>query len=324
MDKAPKTDTWMPLFIGDYLKYTARLSTEQHGAYILLIMDYWTNGPPADDDEELAVITRLDLRSWRRHRPKIERYFRIEDGVWRHKRIDAELSAAQGKSDKAAEKARLAAEARWNKQRDKQSSASASGSAGGSAASNAQAHARSMLEDCPSPSPSEEYYSVPNGTGASPPSEASPDEDLDPLADLRALPVAKGSWRLAVKVLTEQGRLTETKARTFVGSLKAKGLTDDELWQIAEGAWKAETEAPQPYLVKAAEEVIGRRGSFDPMLQPEDWRQRRWMAEFVEGQFPWDPRRGPKPGEPGCRVAPAIQREYGVEPAAPQAVRGAA
>ena len=40
--------------IGDYLQDTTRLSTEQQGAYLLLIMDYWTNGPLPDDDAALA------------------------------------------------------------------------------------------------------------------------------------------------------------------------------------------------------------------------------------------------------------------------------
>lgn len=89
--KDAKPDTWMPLVIGDYLKDTGRLSTEQHGAYLLLIMDYWVNGAPADDDDELCAITHLDLKSWRRHREKLARFFRIEDGHWRHKRIEEEL-----------------------------------------------------------------------------------------------------------------------------------------------------------------------------------------------------------------------------------------
>lgn len=159
--------------------------------------------------------------------------------------------------------------------------------------------------------------SEPDGSGAAAPFDD--DDELDPLAELRALPLAKGCWRLALKVLTEQGRLSDPKARSFVGKLKAGGLTDDELWEIAEAAWREQTEAPQPYLVKAAEGAIARRQSAapDPMLLPEAWRQRKWMEEFVEGTFRWNPQRGPEPGQPGCRVAPDVQREFNVEPAGP-------
>ena len=107
MSKEAKPDTWMPLVIGDYLKDTTRLTTEQHGAYLLLIMSYWVEGPPADDDEELAATTRLDARAWKKSRDKLLRFFRIEDGRWRHKRIDEELERWATK--KAAYSARAAA-----------------------------------------------------------------------------------------------------------------------------------------------------------------------------------------------------------------------
>ncbi|MDE2442379.1 MAG: DUF1376 domain-containing protein [Betaproteobacteria bacterium] len=89
-----KPDTWMPLYIGDYLQDTTRLSTEQHGAYLLLIMDYWTNGPLPDDDTALAQVTRLQPAVWKKHRVAISRLFRVADGEWHHKRIDEELDKA--------------------------------------------------------------------------------------------------------------------------------------------------------------------------------------------------------------------------------------
>lgn len=105
MSKEAKPDTWMPLVIGDYLKDTTRLTTEQHGAYLLLIMTYWVEGPPPDSDEDLAAITKLDLKTWKKHRAKIQAFFRIEDGRWRQKRADEELERWARKKEQYAERA---------------------------------------------------------------------------------------------------------------------------------------------------------------------------------------------------------------------------
>lgn len=105
MSKDTKPDVWFPLVVGDYLKDTSRLTTEQHGAYLLLLMDYWVKGPPADDDGELAAITGLDARRWRANRPKLVRYFRVEEGVWRHKRVDEELARWSEKKRQYVERA---------------------------------------------------------------------------------------------------------------------------------------------------------------------------------------------------------------------------
>lgn len=86
----PKRNAWMPLYVGDYLRDTSRLSTEQHGAYFLLIMDYWVNGPLPDDDAALATIARLAPGPWRRMRAALEGFFQVKDGRWNHKRIDHE------------------------------------------------------------------------------------------------------------------------------------------------------------------------------------------------------------------------------------------
>lgn len=87
-------NTWMPLYVADYLRKTTRLTTEQHGAYCLLIMDYWVNGAPPDDDVALAQIVRLPLNTWRKHRNVIQSFFSVKDGKWAHDRIEDERMKA--------------------------------------------------------------------------------------------------------------------------------------------------------------------------------------------------------------------------------------
>lgn len=94
---------WMPLYVADYRADTMRLSTLEHGAYLLLIMEYWHVGTLPDDDVQLARITGLALAQWRRIRPTIAAFF--HDG-WKHKRIDAELSRAADISSKRAASAK--------------------------------------------------------------------------------------------------------------------------------------------------------------------------------------------------------------------------
>lgn len=90
----------MPLYIADYLADTSRLSTEQHGAYMLLIMDYWRNGQPPDDDEVLASIVKLPVKQWQKHRPLIAPKFSVLNGKWVHKRIEEEKQKAESISSK--------------------------------------------------------------------------------------------------------------------------------------------------------------------------------------------------------------------------------
>jgi uncharacterized protein YdaU (DUF1376 family) len=65
------SDTWMPLYVGDYLSATTRLTTEQHGAYFLLLLDYWKSGPPPNDDAVLAQIARMSPAAWRKAKPAL-------------------------------------------------------------------------------------------------------------------------------------------------------------------------------------------------------------------------------------------------------------
>jgi uncharacterized protein YdaU (DUF1376 family) len=136
-----KTDIWMPLYIGDYLADTSRLTTEQHGAYLLLLMDYWRSGRLPDNDQVLAQITKLSPDAWSNARAMLEQFFSIEGGSWIHKRVEQELAQAVDNKAKNHQRAVDAANARWKKQEN-------------NATSNANSNAQAMLKQCPSPSPS--------------------------------------------------------------------------------------------------------------------------------------------------------------------------
>lgn len=107
----------MPLYVADYLADTRRLSTLEHGAYLLLIMDYWTTGGLPTDERKLARIAGLSDKEWARVRPAVSEFF---DGDWKHKRVDAELAKAAEKSAAARANGSRGARSKWGVASDAQ------------------------------------------------------------------------------------------------------------------------------------------------------------------------------------------------------------
>ncbi len=127
-----KQSAWMPLYIGDYLGDTQRLTTEQHGAYLLLLMDYWRNGPPPLDDAVLSQITRLPVAAWKKNKRAVLAFFAEADGLLRHGRVESEKARAAEHGERRSDKAKKAAKARW-----------------ADAPSNAPSMPEALLVDCP-------------------------------------------------------------------------------------------------------------------------------------------------------------------------------
>lgn len=96
---------WMPLYVADYLRDTRRLTAAEHGAYLLLIMEYWTAGKLPDDDKQLARIASMSAVEWKRARPNIEGFFLA--GWKGHKRLDKEIAKSTDISNKRAAAAKL-------------------------------------------------------------------------------------------------------------------------------------------------------------------------------------------------------------------------
>jgi uncharacterized protein YdaU (DUF1376 family) len=106
---------FMPLYVADYLADAAHLSTVEHGAYLLLIMNYWQRGKPLPaDDARLARIARLPLTEWDAIRDTLAEFFIEVDGEWTHKRVEQELGAVRQKSEQAKNAGRASAERRRN------------------------------------------------------------------------------------------------------------------------------------------------------------------------------------------------------------------
>lgn len=137
---------WMPLYIGDLQAKFTRLSSEQVGATLFLMMDFWKNGPIPSEPNILMSVTKLTSPKTKSliTTLKILNLFEEVDGFIQSNYITTLKEQAILNQKMKSERGKLAAQARWNKS---SSNADASDS---ECSSNAQA----SLKECPSPSPS--------------------------------------------------------------------------------------------------------------------------------------------------------------------------
>lgn len=114
MAKQKKADVWMPLWIGDYLAGTMTLTTEQHGAYLLLIMAAWKEGGRLPNlNEQLQAITRLPPSKWKSYEPTLSGFFDVTPNFWTHRRVLEELDNAKKKSEARTKSGANGAAKRW-------------------------------------------------------------------------------------------------------------------------------------------------------------------------------------------------------------------
>ena len=213
-----RTDTWMPLYIGDYLADTTHLSMAEHGAYLLLIMTYWRTGPLPDNDKALANMAKCDRKLWMSEiGPVIRSFFCLQDGKLHHKRIDQELCDAAELSAKK----QAAANARWGaKKQQKASGQPPSGHAGAYAGASpdacAEDHAEPMQGICPYagvlPSPSQSVRKS---------SELRSGDEPPPLPDARA-----ELWQVGLGLLGRMTGKPPKACRTLLGQL-LRPMRDD-------------------------------------------------------------------------------------------------
>ena len=93
---------YMQLYVSDYLADTAHLNAQQHGAYMLLLMNYWQRGKPLDNTgDRLAYVARMTAEEWEDSREILSEFFIVDGNIWSHRRIENDLAKVREKSDQA-------------------------------------------------------------------------------------------------------------------------------------------------------------------------------------------------------------------------------
>ncbi|MHA3062156.1 DUF1376 domain-containing protein [Acinetobacter sp. ANC 4641] len=149
---------WMPLYIGDLQAKFARMTAEQIGATLLLMMDFWKNGVIPYELATVCSITKLPQQNKAKNLlntlTALE-LFEIESEQIHSNFLTSLKSQALQNQQMKSDKAKNAAQARWNK------SASNAQASNKQVQKNAQASlqnnlsiTQAILELCPSSSSS--------------------------------------------------------------------------------------------------------------------------------------------------------------------------
>ncbi|ARD11389.1 hypothetical protein ALQ55_01178 [Pseudomonas savastanoi pv. savastanoi] len=102
---------YMQLYVADYLADTMHLNTEEHGAYLLLIFNYWQTGKPIPVSR-LARIARLSNERWTDVERSLNEFFNERDNEWVHDRIERDLEAVHATQTQRIAAGKASAEAR--------------------------------------------------------------------------------------------------------------------------------------------------------------------------------------------------------------------
>ncbi|MCT4701188.1 DUF1376 domain-containing protein [Enterobacteriaceae bacterium H20N1] len=102
---------YMQLYIADYLADTMHLSTEEHGAYLLLMFNYWQTGR-AIPKSRLGKIARLSNDRWISVESSLAEFFNDNGTEWVHERIERDLEGVRSSLEQKSAAGKASAMAR--------------------------------------------------------------------------------------------------------------------------------------------------------------------------------------------------------------------
>lgn len=271
----------LPFWTDAYLADTRHLSAEQHGAYLLLLMEAWRR--PActlpDDDEMLARLACMSSERWASNRETVMAFWTFDGRrkEWAQLRLTDERDYVRQKSLSQRHKAAK----RWNKTRK----------------GHAVAMPEGMPDGCPLPTPT------------------LVDTNVSTLSESKAKP--KGSKRGRNAYTPEYEAFWKAYPST-VGQSKPNGfkewqkLTPDEQAQAVASlpAYTALLKKSPDRIVKHVQGFLSGRmfesfgATISQLETPAVWEAR--LAHARKGGewagYKW----GPMPGQPGCRAPSAL------------------
>ena len=226
---------WMPIYIGDMLAKTTRLTTEQIGATYLLMMDYWKNGSIPNSVQIIASVTRLSSAKAKALRTVLVNsgLFDISDEEITSSYLDGLREKAEDNKTSKSERAKKAADTRWENERKAKELAEQQAQLEHNA-SNANAmlehmqnpclsNANDMLETCPSTSSSSIYNSLSQSASGSEKSKVVELEDWQPSLD-----TLNTKLKMAGAMAITQATLDQTLV-TFSPHYEHTRLSDNKL-----------------------------------------------------------------------------------------------
>lgn len=124
-----KKPSHIPVFPDAYLRDNFRLSLEQHGLFLMLMMEAWNSDDCSlpDDEKVLAKIANITPARFRKIAPDVLEKWTREDGRIYQKRLRKEWNYVRQKSSKR----KAAANARWESKNTSKCNASAMHLGGG-------------------------------------------------------------------------------------------------------------------------------------------------------------------------------------------------
>ena len=219
---------YLPLFPADYLADTTSLSTEEHGAFLLLMMTAWLQPDCSlpDDDRKLARICRLSTRQWKVMRETMLDFWKVENGRWVNARLTKERAYADKKSAANRENARK----RWDAQ----------------PIENNDGGPCERISDGNAPQPQPQYTTSPDGDVARPDPVETPPIDF-----------AKVAIDSAIAILVAAGR-SEAQARRLIGKWR-QTFTDGQLIDAVARARERSVADPAAFLAQQLHHDTPRR-----------------------------------------------------------------